>query len=164
MSQKSHRADKSPLRLPHISHKEEAAPRSITGRWSAKNHIVRSLLPGETQPASVSLYLLSLLSLLFPHLAVDRPRRRLDGWLSCLTLRSVTPDSVTFARRRRLLLNPWIDLSRTRVTDLSVLFGDSNFDQPSSIKLSGNGSSVSVPYGHHGHPARRRQTEIALAI
>ena len=32
----------------------------------------------------------------------------------------------------------WLDLSRTRVTDLSVLFGDTSFDQPSSIKLSGN--------------------------
>ena len=33
----------------------------------------------------------------------------------------------------------WLDLSRTRVTDVSVLFGDRSFvNQLSSLKLSGN--------------------------
>ena len=39
---------------------------------------------------------------------------------------------------RHVVANRFIDLSRTRVTDVSVLFGNNSLDHPSGLKLSGN--------------------------
>jgi hypothetical protein len=38
----------------------------------------------------------------------------------------------------RQAVGRWLDLSRTRVTDVSVLFGEMSFDQPERLNLSGN--------------------------
>ena len=38
----------------------------------------------------------------------------------------------------KMVGEPWLDLSRTRVTDVSILFGDKGFDQPARLNLSGN--------------------------
>jgi hypothetical protein len=38
----------------------------------------------------------------------------------------------------KMVGEPWLDLSRTRVTDVSILFVDKGFDQPARLNLSGN--------------------------